>query len=195
MRDQWDSLTKTLHWCIALAILITAPVGYVMSSTYGPSFKDARALKLHLLASQIHHTLGILILAVALLWIVRRLVRGRLVGPIAPAHLHVISRVVHVGLLSLLVLLPWTGWTAISALADSAQFGKTHLWFFGSDGWLPRIWEPLPANDPTGYARFAQWHIWGLWAGLGLVSLHLLAALWHHFVRRDSVLRRMWPLG
>jgi cytochrome b561 len=26
-----------------------------------------------------------------------------------------------------------------------------------------------------------------------LAGLHTLAALWHHFVRRDGVLRRMWP--
>jgi cytochrome b561 len=23
--------------------------------------------------------------------------------------------------------------------------------------------------------------------------VHILAALWHHFVRRDGVLARMWP--
>jgi len=27
----------------------------------------------------------------------------------------------------------------------------------------------------------------------GLIGLHVLAALWHHFVRHDQVLRRMWP--
>lgn len=27
----------------------------------------------------------------------------------------------------------------------------------------------------------------------GLAGLHALAALWHHLIRRDGVLRRMWP--
>lgn len=27
----------------------------------------------------------------------------------------------------------------------------------------------------------------------GLIGLHLLAALWHHFIRRAGVLLRMWP--
>lgn len=27
----------------------------------------------------------------------------------------------------------------------------------------------------------------------GLIGLHVLAALWHHFVRHDRVLQRMWP--
>lgn len=195
MRDRWDSLGKSLHWCVALSILITVPAGYVMSSTYGPSFKDAGILQLHLLASQIHHTLGILTLAAAIVWITRRLLRGRPMNSASPMPQLFVSRVVHFGLLALLILIPWSGWTALSSLADSPQFGKTHLWFFTADGLLPRIWMALPFDDPAGYAQFARWHIWGLWAGLGLVSLHLLAALWHHFIRRDSVLRRMWPLG
>lgn len=193
--ERWDVSSKALHWCIVMAIIITAPAGYVMSSTYGASFKDATALKLHLLASQIHHTLGFLVLAAALIWITRRLIRGRPVSAIGPSPARAASGIVHFALLLLLILLPLSGWAAISALADSVQFGTTHLWFFSADHLLPRIWQPLPFNDPSGYARFAKWHIWGLWSGLALVSVHLLAALWHHWVRRDSVLRRMWPLA
>jgi cytochrome b561 len=95
----------------------------------------------------------------------------------------------------LLVAIPWSGWTAISALADSPAFGNTHLWFFGFDRLLPRIWAPLPFNDPAGYRLFGQLHVWGLWAGLALVSLHVASAIWHHLLVRDGVLRRMWPLG
>lgn len=60
---------------------------------------------------------------------------------------------------------------------------------------LPRIWEPLPFNDPMGYRLFGRMHVWALWVGLGLVALHVASALWHHAIRRDGVLRRMWPLG
>jgi cytochrome b561 len=28
-----------------------------------------------------------------------------------------------------------------------------------------------------------------------MVVLHVIAALWHHFIQRDSVLRRMWLRG
>ena len=28
-----------------------------------------------------------------------------------------------------------------------------------------------------------------------LIGIHVLAALWHHFVRHDDILRRMWPAG
>src|SRR5215469_13188410 len=28
-----------------------------------------------------------------------------------------------------------------------------------------------------------------------LIGIHVLAALWHHFIRRDGILARMWPAG
>ena len=30
---------------------------------------------------------------------------------------------------------------------------------------------------------------------MAMVVLHVIAALWHHFVQRDSVLKRMWLRG
>ncbi len=192
----WGRFVKSVHWMIALAMLIVVPAGFVMSWTYGPSFRDASVLKLHILAAQIHHTLGVLILLAALVWVARRIARGR---PPWHAELSASQRVlamgVHALLLALLIVIPWSGWTALSALADTAQFGPTHMWFFGFDWLLPRIWTPLPFDDPSGYARFARLHRWGLWAGAALVTLHIASALWHHGVKRDGVLRRMWPLG
>jgi len=41
-----------------------------------------------------------------------------------------------------------------------------------------------PTEDIHGYLAYTL---------LGLASLHALAALWHHFLRRDGVLQRMWP--
>lgn len=41
-----------------------------------------------------------------------------------------------------------------------------------------------PTEDIHGYLAYALF---------ALAGLHAAAALWHHFVRRDGVLRRMWP--
>jgi cytochrome b561 len=193
---RWDGLVKTLHWTTALMLLLVIPAGFVMTWTYGPSFKDARVLEVHLLASKFHHTLGFLILFAALAWVVRaRLRRRPPFDPAVTAWQRVLARLVHGALALLLILVPWSGWTALSALADSPAFGPTHIWFFGTDRLLPRIWTPLPFDDPSGYRRFGGLHIWLLWAGLGIVLLHVASALWHHFIRRDGVLRRMWPLA
>jgi hypothetical protein len=41
-----------------------------------------------------------------------------------------------------------------------------------------------PTEDIHGYLAYALF---------GLIGLHALAALWHHFVRHDRVLLRMFP--
>lgn len=193
--QRWDAFIKALHWSIALLVLLEVPAGFVMSRTYGPGFKDRNVLELHILASQVHHTIGFLVLVLALAWILRRIRRGRPSwDPAVSPGQRRLAGAVHALLLCLLVAIPWSGWAALSALADSPVYGNTHIWLFGFDRVLPRIWAPLPFDDPAGYARFGRLHVWGLWAGLALVSLHAAAALWHHARARDGVLRRMWPL-
>jgi cytochrome b561 len=41
-----------------------------------------------------------------------------------------------------------------------------------------------PTEDIHGYLAYALF---------ALVGIHALTALWHHFIRHDGVLRRMWP--
>jgi cytochrome b561 len=43
-----------------------------------------------------------------------------------------------------------------------------------------------PTEDIHGYLAYALF---------ALAGVHALAALWHHFIRHDGVLRRMWPPG
>jgi cytochrome b561 len=41
-----------------------------------------------------------------------------------------------------------------------------------------------PTEDIHGYLAYALFT---------LAGIHIAAALWHQFVRRDHILRRMWP--
>jgi cytochrome b561 len=41
-----------------------------------------------------------------------------------------------------------------------------------------------PTEDIHGYLAYALF---------ALAGIHAAAALWHHFIRHDNVLRRMWP--
>ncbi len=190
----WSTTVKALHWTILLGVLVEVPAGYLMSFTYGPSFRDTHILSLHNLLSQIHHTTGFLILAAGCAWLGVRLRAARPPLPaMMPSWQRWLARGVQWSLLALLLLIPWSGWTALSALEDSARFGPTHLWFFGTDRLLPRIWRPLAANDPAGYGRFARLHGVLLRIGLGLLCVHVGSALWHQFARRDGILGRMWP--
>jgi cytochrome b561 len=191
---RWSGRRKALHWLVVFLILFEVPAGFLMSYTYGPGMKDRQVGALHDFASQIHHTVGFALLLAGLVWLVLRLRTPR---PPLPADTSALQRrltfAAHAGLGLLLVLIPWSGWTALSALADSPQFGPTHIWLFGADRVMPRIWTALPFNDPMGYRLFGRMHVYLLYAGGAILLLHALAVLWHHNVKRDDIFVRMWP--
>src|SRR2546423_11710167 len=80
-----------------------------------------------------------------------------------------------------LLSLPILGWAATSAKGINVSlFGLAPL-------------PALIAPDPDIADALLDYHQWGAWALLAVVGVHGLAALWHHFVRRDGVLAAMLP--
>ncbi len=192
----WPLTIKTLHWLVVLAVLVEVPAGFLMGGTFAASFHDAQILRLHILLSQIHHTLGFLLLVAGLAWLLAHWRQGRPAPLDAKSRGEIIAARLAHGVLGLsMLLIPWAGWTALSALEDSVKFGPTHMWLFGYDRVLPRIWTPLAGTDPHGYGRFASLHRTFLIIAGIVLAMHVASACWHHFARRDNVLRRIWPLG
>nr|WP_281406671.1 cytochrome b/b6 domain-containing protein [Rhizobium sp. P44RR-XXIV] len=85
----------------------------------------------------------------------------------------------HILLYALMILMPLAGYTT------SAAGGRDLPWF-GLFEW-PNL---LPLDRPLARAA-AEVHEYGAYCLYAVVSLHILAALWHHFFRKDEVLRRM----
>jgi len=163
-----------LHW--ATLILIAALVGLVFVRE-GMDEKATRNLLLNL-----HRSLG---LAVALLAVARILVRfashplPRTAEMSWPARLA--AEGAHLGMYALLFSLPLLGW------ALSSANGKV-VSFFGVVT-LP----PLVEQDEDLGDALAEYHETAAWLLLALVGVHAAAALFHHFVKRDQVLRAMLP--
>ncbi len=191
----WGSRAKALHWLIAMMILVEVPVGFIMAYTYGASFEDDNMLALHNLMAQIHITNGFCILVLVLY---RLSWRFRNPTPALPAALQAyqkwLARLTHATLYGLLILMPLSGWAANSVLGDTERFGVTELWFFAWDI-LPPILPQLPLEHRFGYGFFATIHRYALYTGGVVLALHVIAALWHHSLRRDNILLRMWPAG
>ena len=191
--QRWGSVTKTLHWGMVLLIAFEVPIGFLMAATYGAAFRDAQVKVVHVLLAQIHYTIGfavLLLIAVRLLW------RRRYAVPGLPSqqagYQRRLARANHWAFYLLLVVIPLSGWSAISVLGDTERFGETPIWLFGWDV-MPAILPQRPFDDPFGYGFVAAVHRYALYLGGVLLTLHVLAALWHHLVRRDGVLLRMWP--
>lgn len=196
---EWTPTARRLHWGTALAVLVEVPAGFAMAWTYLDGTRGGPLAWLHLRASQVHHTLGLLLLAAVLF---RLFWRWRHRAPALPQGTSPAARVAARGvqalLYALLLLLPLSGWAALSALGSGAGYPAPSLWFFTHDGFgpggiIPHLVQPRPWNAPglIGYGLFAKAHVYMVWAGGALLLLHIGGALKHHFVDRDGVLARM----
>jgi cytochrome b561 len=95
----------------------------------------------------------------------------------------ILAKTTHFLLYAIMLIQPLTGITM------SQLSGHTVSLF----GWvsLPTLFSK---NKYFGDI-FYQAHVWGSYLIIGLVSLHVLAALYHHIIKKDMVLRRMMPFG
>ena len=190
----WGRVSRALHWGMAALLVLEVPAGFVMGRTYAA--KDPTLARWHYWSANVHHSLGLTLLALVILraaWRLSRLAPG-VIGTRAERR---VARGVQGLLYAFLLLVPLAGWAALSSLMPTAQFPNP-LWFFGHDGfapggWVPHIVPPVAWDAPTfwRYGTFITAHRWLLIGGAVLLSLHVLAALRHHFILRDATLRRM----
>lgn len=164
---------RALHWLTVLLLLAGAGVGLYMTGL------KLTPTKLQLYSY--HKWIGVTVFLVVLgrLW----LARSKPV-PDHPAHAawqHLAAVVTHHTLYLLLVLIPISGWLMSSAKG----FQTVYL------GVLPL--PDLLGKDKELGDLLAAIHqlLNGLLAAL--IAAHIGAAIWHHFILRDGLLRRMWP--
>jgi len=176
MKTMWVSryhaLLVTLHWLLAVLIVAMLGAGFLLLDEMPNSDPQKIGILMWHMAG------GMFILG---LMAIRFIVRMR---TLRPPHattgyplLDRLAPITHYGFYILVLLMVATGFaTAILA-------GLNKSVFQGSG-------DPLPADFDI-YPSFVA-H--GTFAALlvGLVVLHVLAALYHQFLRKDRLLRRMW---
>lgn len=169
---RYSSSAIGLHWLVALLIFVTFPLGvYMHDLPLSPE-------KLRLFSY--HKWIGITILMLASLRVLWRLTHQPppLPDSIAAWQRHA-SRIVHGLLYVLILVIPLSGW-----LMSSAK-GVQTVWF-----------GVVPLPDLVGKNRALGELLTGVHQALnfgllGLVVLHVGAALQHHFIERQPFLQRM----
>jgi cytochrome b561 len=170
----WGTPARLLHWVIALLVLLQIGLGWLaVGWRLSPTKLDLFVW---------HKSIGFLVLVLMLLRLAWRWANVTPALPAAMTALEQRAAQAGHGLLYLLLLaLPLTGWVVSSA----ANVPLRVFWLL-----------PLPAlvaPDKALADAFARVHL-GLGIALSLLLLlHITAALRHHLILRDDVLRRMWP--
>lgn len=169
---RYGYVAMSFHWVIAILI-----IGMLILGTYIDDLPIGME-KLKLLGW--HKSFGILILSLAILRILWRFIN------IVPTYLDTIpswqkmtAHAMHYVLYGFLFLMPLTGWMMSSASGVTVSF-------FGLFN-LPNL---VSANKAWADIFF-QIHSTCASILIGLIILHVLAALKHHFWDKDDILRRM----
>jgi len=173
---RWAPGLIGLHWIMVLVILMTMALGWVAEEY--PNSPDKVRLFVW------HKSFGITVLFLLAFRLASRLRHG---SPSVAASITVFerraARFVQLMLYLLMAVMPISGWVINSA----ADF-PLHL--FGVIPW-PALVGP---NEELKEIAEAV-HKSALWLLLALLLLHAGAALRHHFLLRDDVLRGMLPGG
>ena len=168
----YTAIARVFHWATAALVLVMIPIGIVMANTNVGPAQDT--------LYHVHRSIGAVLLPLVL---ARLLYRMSHPPPPLPASVAAgqrrIAHVTHWALYGLLLLQAVVGWIATSAYRAPILV----FWLFE----VPPIW---PVDRPLSESLFAAHRVMGF-ALLGLITLHVGAALFHHFVLKDAVLRRM----
>jgi cytochrome b561 len=171
---RWGHVAQFLHWLIVALIIVQVILANIAEDL------PLGVKKLAMYAR--HKSVGITILTLA---VIRLLWRWANPTPELPTTLKPYERrlaaLTHFGLYLILFAMPLTGWMMSSARG----FPVSWFGFFQ----LPDF---VPKNDAL-YNAMKETHDTLALVLYAIVTLHVVAALKHHFLLKDDVLRRMLP--
>ncbi len=174
-RDTYDGVTIAFHWITALLVFVLLATSFGWK--YLPrswNFKQFEGL---------HISLGIALAAVIVLRLLWRLFVGRKLGGTGSTMTDLLSKLVHLALYVLVIAQVVLGF-------GLRWFQGEDFTFFG----LFSIPSLVQANRGLEH-QFEDLHSLNAWAILILVGAHSAAALFHRYVLKDGVLKRMLPVA
>lgn len=172
--SSYSKISKILHWLTAILVVIAFydGLGGNESRVYLPA-RDA--------TRQLHETLGIAVLALLVLRVIWRAFDERPVKPESSRMMALAAKSVQFTLYVLLLAVPLT-----------AVLGA---WFEGHAVTLLSgvvLNSPFQSSHDLG-VNLSNVHVFLANAILWVAGLHALAALYHHYVLKDDVLKSMLP--
>jgi cytochrome b561 len=171
----WGSLSRWFHWILGVAIIGMIAYGWWMD--HFPARADRFFYR------SIHADIGYTVLLLTVIRLIWRAVNPTPALPDdTPPWQRMVARASH-GLLYLAtILVPMLGWAMSGARPTDRNYASFFGWFN-----VPQFTSP----DKAAADAYEERHILFAYVLLALIVLHVAAAAWHHFIRRDRVAMRM----
>ena len=170
----WGSLARAFHWTLGLTILGMVAFGWWMNHI--PARPDRFFYR------SIHAEIGYVLLLLTALRLIWRAMNPTPALPAdTPAWQRAAAWISHSALYLVTFVVIMLGW-AHSGARVQGDYGN----FLGLFH-VPQFTSP----DKAAAGFYEDLHIYGAYTLLALIVLHLAAAIWHHFIRRDRVTARM----
>lgn len=169
----YDGVAIALHWLTALLVVVQ----FAMAVSWDWFAKLTRQGM-----ESVHISLGVLLTAVIVARLAWRFIPGHQVSSLQIGWVKLASKGVHYLLYLLLIAQAATGFVFRWAQGHSVEF----FGLFGIPGPIGELARPQRR-------QLHELHEWIGWAIIIIALLHALAALYHHYVLKDRVLKRMLP--
>ncbi len=171
-QDRYGAVAVLLHWLMALLIIALLVVGlYMVRIAF-----SAQKLALY----GWHKEYGILVLFLVLLRIVWRITNRTPSLPLTvPLWQQLAAHAAHYAFYGFMIVIPLSGWFISSAAGLPVSFFGLFV--------LPDV-VPVSKNL---YVLFIAAHEWLSYALIAVICVHVAAALKHHFIDKDDVLRKI----
>lgn len=174
-RDHYGTVAVALHWLMAILIMFMLLLGLYMADLPDLGFNN---YKITLIL--IHKEIGVLVLMLVILRLVWRWLNKQPALPSnVPLWQSVLAKTIYFLFYCLMFAMPITGWLMSSAAGLPLSFlGVLHL-------------PMLLSENQFVTKQLIEIHKITAFVLLGLLLLHIVAALRHHFYLKDKVLKRM----
>lgn len=171
-QNSYGSITKVFHWLISLSVICLLIAGLIMV--------DMKPGDQKWQIYAIHKEVGLAVLFASILRIFWNYMQKRPEHPEIPAYQEFIAKVIHFFLYFFTISMPMSG-------LMMSLLGAKSVDFFG----LFTI-AAYPEKHPMSGIALSL-HVIFAYTLMGFLALHILGALYHHLIRKDNVLRNMWP--
>ena len=175
----------SLHWIVAFAFILNYAIAYYLDWFVEDKTEQSRAILSY------HYSIGMSVIVFIVLRIVWRLMTKQPNEVPGSRMEHLAARGAHIMLYAVMIIVPLSGYLGTGGpsqlffFIDIPRFADTQIFKTVVEGWMSLEWDQFEAPMDFIHKQGGAYVVWVL------IAAHIGAALFHHFVRKDTVLKRM----